>query len=161
MGHFFTGSRQHFFRTPCGKYRAMAANCLQALYLRLHGPEADYRTLVTREELVALLLPVIRDSPILEADGSESEEESGENERLSLFKFLVIRFHASSYEAVNRSFISVKILFLEMPFPSLGKQLSAGLLCLFRLVIAMICCYGFPTLLAKNFRSQFTVAVSL
>lgn len=84
MSQFFTGSRQHFFRPLCGKYRAMVANCLEALYLRLHGPEADYRTLVTREELVALLLPVITDSPVLEADGTESEEESGEDERARL-----------------------------------------------------------------------------
>lgn len=84
MGHSFSGNRQNFFRPLGGKYRAMVANCLQSLYLRLHGPEADYRTLVTREELVALLLPVVTDSPILESDGSESEEDSGEDERARL-----------------------------------------------------------------------------
>lgn len=62
----------------------MVANCLQALYLRLHGPEADYSTLVTRDELIALLLPVITGSPVLEPDGTESEEDTGEDERVRL-----------------------------------------------------------------------------
>jgi hypothetical protein len=84
MTQFFSETRQHFFRPLTGKYRAMVANCLQALYLRLHGPEADYSTLVTRDELIALLLPVVTESPVLEADGTESEEDSGEGERSRL-----------------------------------------------------------------------------
>jgi len=88
MGHFFSSKREHFFRPLCGKQRAMVANCLQALYMRLHGPQADYRTLVTREELVALLLPVIADSPVLEADGSEAEHDSGEDDRARLSAIL-------------------------------------------------------------------------
>ncbi|MEW8051299.1 MAG: Wadjet anti-phage system protein JetA family protein [Candidatus Thiodiazotropha endolucinida] len=59
----------------------MVSNCLQALYQRLHGPEADYRTLIRREELTALLLPIVTESPILESDGTESEEGSAEDER--------------------------------------------------------------------------------
>lgn len=48
-----------FFKPLTGKYRALYADCITALFERLHGPYADYRVNITQRELRELFHPLV------------------------------------------------------------------------------------------------------
>lgn len=58
---FFEAERQRFFRPVNSSRRELVVACLQTLYERLHGPQADYAHNMTRDALKELLLPVARE----------------------------------------------------------------------------------------------------
>lgn len=80
---FFSGDRTNLFRPLAGKYRELALACLKALYGRLHGAEADYDTLVTREYVRDVFAQLVHAIPIAadqEAfDNGEALDASDEN----------------------------------------------------------------------------------
>ena len=48
-----------FFKPLSGKHRALYADCITALFERLHGPYADYRVNITQRELRELFHPLV------------------------------------------------------------------------------------------------------
>lgn len=79
---FFEGARASFFRPLSGKYREMVATCLQTLYLRLHGPAADYTALFTREDLRDLFATEIAHHAPLDGDGEAVPDDPHERATL-------------------------------------------------------------------------------
>lgn len=78
---FFAGKREHFFR-PLGRAdRECCAAVLQALYDRVHGPNANYSEALTREVILGVTYQVLT-SPELRASAFEpAKEMSAESER--------------------------------------------------------------------------------
>lgn len=91
---FFNSETDNFFRPLTGKYREVALRCLQYLYRRLHGPEADYQSHVTIEDLQGLFLMALRDAPILEDDfdSVSFKDATSELAKVNEIKRLLIAF---------------------------------------------------------------------
>lgn len=72
---FFSGERKRFFRPLNSSRRELIADCLRALYDRLHGPSAEINEALTRELLKELLMSVVRDHHERHLDLLDAEEE--------------------------------------------------------------------------------------
>jgi len=58
-GHFFEAPREHFFRPLTWQDREACAAVLRRLHDRVHGPEADYAEVLTRELVLEITLAVV------------------------------------------------------------------------------------------------------
>ncbi len=77
---FFTGKREQFFRPLTHADRECAAALLRSLYDRIHGPNADYSEVLTRELIVgmvfqALTEPAVRATVFAPGTTTSAEEE--------------------------------------------------------------------------------------
>lgn len=93
---FFYGDRKNFFRPLNSSRRELVADCLRALYDRLHGPSAEINEALTRELLKELLLGVVRDHherrlDALDADEARDDLNSAEAQDPQQLVALVIR----------------------------------------------------------------------
>src|SRR5689334_16487764 len=56
---FFSGPREHFFRPLTWQDRECYVEVLKTLFERVHGPNADYSEVLTRELVISLILHVL------------------------------------------------------------------------------------------------------
>lgn len=78
---FFVAARANLFRPLAGRYRELALLCLRSLYVRLHGPDADYGVVVTREYVRDLFARNVHLVPLPSANDESAEalDESDEH----------------------------------------------------------------------------------
>lgn len=69
--HFFTPPRQHFFRPLTHDNRELCAAVLRALHERVHGANADYAEVLTRELVLDITLRALSD-PMLRSFAFEA-----------------------------------------------------------------------------------------
>lgn len=71
---FFVSERKRFFRPLNSSRRELIADCLRALYDRLHGPGADVSETLNRETLRDALLSIVRDHHERNLDQLDAED---------------------------------------------------------------------------------------
>ncbi len=69
---FFTDNRKTLFRPLNSKYREQIVECLRTLYSRLYTGKADYRRLLTRDQVLEVFQEALARAPVLD-DGNEDE----------------------------------------------------------------------------------------
>lgn len=95
---FFTAERSNLFRPLAGKYRELALASLKSLYARLHGAEADYDTLVTREYVRDVLAQLVHIVPtIAEQDGTDISEVLDANDENTMANSLIRIFISTGW----------------------------------------------------------------
>lgn len=81
---FFKDTRYHFFKPLTGKLRETTANCVRALYDSTYGAESDRMSGLSRENLRAVFVPIVQQTPLLATDGAaDAEEENGDDIRVA------------------------------------------------------------------------------
>lgn len=67
--NFFVGNNAHFFSPLNGKFREQAYQCICELYDQVNGPECDFRSTLSRRDVLDTFEHVIRHTPLLDSDG--------------------------------------------------------------------------------------------
>lgn len=81
---FFKDERYHFFKPLTGRLREVVARCVRELYDSTYGGESDRLSGLSRENLKAVILPVVQQTPLLAADGAEdSDSEVADDQRIA------------------------------------------------------------------------------
>ena len=79
---FFTGKREHFFRPLARTDRECCAAVLRTLYDRIHGPNADYSEVLTRDVVLAITTQVLTAPDVRATAFAKGRTVSAEDERL-------------------------------------------------------------------------------
>lgn len=79
---FFVGKRENFFRPLARTDRECCAAVLRSLYERIHGPNADYSEVLTREVVLTIVFEVLTVPEFRLSALSDGGATSAEDERL-------------------------------------------------------------------------------
>ncbi|NVK41555.1 MAG: hypothetical protein HWE39_09960 [Oceanospirillaceae bacterium] len=72
---FFVGNNAHFFSPLNGKFREQAYQCICELYDQVNGPECDFRSTLSRRDVLDTFDHVIRHTPLLDSEDTPVGEE--------------------------------------------------------------------------------------
>jgi hypothetical protein len=79
---FFTPPREHFFRPLTHDNRELCAAVLRALHERVHGANADYAEVLTRELVLEVILRALTDPALRETAFGAGQPVRAEDERI-------------------------------------------------------------------------------
>ena len=121
---FFQDDTAHFFRPLAGKYRERVRACIEALYLRLNGPQADTAFQVSRADVLEIFTQALANLPVLD-DGKFTEgegEEDVSDEKLAAY--LLTRLRDDGWLEDYHDDLSMKTAFRFTP---VGPGVRPGL----------------------------------